>query len=303
MSSEDRAVRADGDARAEPWTIARVMAWATQDLRSHGSRSARLDAELLLAQVLSCDRIRLVIDAERPLSRDELAAYKELHQRRRKGEPVAYLRGLREFFGRPFRVDRRVLIPRPETEGLVEVGLTRTRELALCARVLDVCTGSGCVAITVAKERPTNLVLASDLSADALEVAAENALRLGAQVGLWRSDLYAELGAWRKSFDLITANPPYIAEAELGELAADIRDFEPVAALHGGADGLMLIRAVVRGAVDMLAPAGVLAVEIGAGQASAARLVFEQAGFADIEIARDYGGHERVVSGRQPGTR
>ena len=303
MPSEETTGRAQGEARAEPWTIARVMAWATGDLRTHGSATARLDAELLLAHVLGCDRVRLVIDADRPLSPEELGAYKELHRRRRKGEPVAYLRGVREFFGRPFRVDRRVLIPRPETEGLVEVALSRTRHIGLCARVLDLCTGSGCVAITMAKERPTNFVLASDLSADALEVAADNALRLGAQVGLYHSDLYAELGAWRASLGLITANPPYIARAELAELAADIRDFEPPLALLGGADGLALVRAVVQGAATMLAAAGVLAVEIGAGQATAARQAFVEADFTDIEIARDYGGHERVISGRRPAGR
>ena len=161
-----------------PWTIKRVLEWAADDLRGRSSESPRLDAELLLAMVLECDRIRLIIDSARPLQRDELARYKALHKRRRTGEPIAYLRGEREFFSRRYAVDSRVLVPRPETEILVEVGLRRTKPLSLCARVLDLCTGSGCVAITLKKERPTTQVTGSDISADALAVARLNALRL-----------------------------------------------------------------------------------------------------------------------------
>jgi release factor glutamine methyltransferase len=281
---------------SDPWTIARVIAWASADLKAHGSRTGRLDAELLLGQVLGCDRVRLVIDGQRPLAPGELGAYRALHKRRRLGEPVAYLRGEREFYGRPFVVDRRVLVPRPETEGLVEVALARTRRLGLCARVLDLCTGSGCVAVTLAKERPTTEVWASDVSADALDVARANALRLGARVGLRRADLYQGLDALRGELDLVTANPPYIPSDELATLPVDVREFEPRSALDGGSDGLALLRRLVDGARLMLAPGGVLAVEVGAGQAAAVRRLFAQAGFGAIDTARDYGGHERIVS-------
>lgn len=282
---------------SEAWTIRRVLTWSADDLKKRGSTSPRLDAELLLGKVLGLTRIQMVIDPERPLSKTELSAYKALHMRRRAGEPVAYLLGVREFYGRPFHVDRRVLVPRPDTEVLVEVGLARTRHLYLCAKVLDLCTGSGCVAITLGKERPSTRVLGADLSEDALALARENALRLGAvNVGFLRSDLYASLPPGLR-FDLITANPPYIPDGEIAGLQPDIRDFEPRLALAGGPDGLDVARRLVEGASRRLEPGGVLAIEIGAGQAEEAAAILERAGFHDIERARDLGGHERVVSG------
>lgn len=285
--------------REEPWTIRRVLAWAAEDLKKRGNTSPRLDAELLLGKVLSLPRVKLVIDADRPLAKDELSAYKALHTRRRAGEPVAYLLGVREFYGRPFRVDRRVLVPRPDTEILVEVALDRTHGRSLSLRALDLCTGSGCVAITLGRERPTATVIASDISADALEVARENAVRLGAfNVAFFEADLLAlprHRGPSR--FDLITANPPYIAVGEAPELPVDIRDFEPHKALFGGADGLDLVRRIVADAPAHLDEEGVLAVELGAGQAPAVVALFTERGFADVQTHRDYGGHDRVVSG------
>jgi release factor glutamine methyltransferase len=295
MASEAEASAA---AATEPWTIARVLRWAAADLTKHGSDSARLDAELLLAMVLDCDRIRLIVDSERPLDPDELAAYRALHKRRRRGEPVAYLRGERDFYGRTFFVDPRVLVPRPETEHLVEVALRRTKHLDLCCRVLDLCTGSGCVAITLKKERPTTRVLASDLSTDALWVAQKNCERHTAVVGLYRSDLFARLQRFAGQFDLITANPPYIDPQSMTELPRDVRDFEPHLALEGGGDdGLAFIRRLVTEAPTMLAEQGVLAIEIQAGQADAVASCLEKAGFDAIERERDYGGHERIISG------
>jgi release factor glutamine methyltransferase len=282
------------------WTVKRVLEWAAGDLRARACATPRLDAELLLASVLGCDRLRLVVEPERALSPGELAAYRELHKRRRKGEPVAYLRGEREFYGRPFRVDARVLVPRPETELLVETAMARTRHLSLSARVLDLCTGSGCVAITLKKERPTTRVFASDVSADALAVAVDNAVRLGAFVGFVRSDLYDELGFLRGKVDLITANPPYIADAEMAALPVDVRDFEPPLALAAGADGLAVTRRIVAGAPALLTQGGILALEVEAGAAAAVRGLFERARFDDLEVRRDYAGHERVVSGRRP---
>lgn len=282
----------------ESWTIRRVIAWATEDLKKRGMSSPRLDVELLLGRVLGLDRVRLVIDADRPLDRSELTRYREMHQRRRVGEPVAYLLGVREFYGRPFRVDRRVLIPRPDTEALVEVAMERTAHLSLSARVLDLCTGSGCVAITLARERGTTRVLGADISPDALVVAAENALRLGAvTLGLIRSDLFSALSSARDRFDLITANPPYIADPEFRTLPVDVRRFEPKLALAGGPDGLAVIRRIVAEASRFLAPGGVLAIEVGAGQAEEVRRVFEASSFREIATRQDYGGHERVVSG------
>lgn len=287
------------EAAAEVWTIRRVIAWATEDLKKRGSTSPRLDVELLLCKVLKLDRVHLVIDADRPLDKAELAEYRGLHQRRRAGEPVAYLLGVREFYGRPFRVDRRVLIPRPDTETLVEGALARTRRVSLSARVLDLCTGSGCVAISLARERPTTRVLGVDVSEGALAVARENALRLGAiNAGFLRSDLFAALPPGAR-FDLITANPPYIPDPEIPALQPDIRDFEPRLALSGGPDGLDLVRRIVADAPAWLDEGGVLALEIGAGQAPDVSALLTRAGFVDVSRARDLGGHERVVSGRR----
>ncbi|MBK9261436.1 MAG: peptide chain release factor N(5)-glutamine methyltransferase [Polyangiaceae bacterium] len=286
------------EAQNAPWTIRRVLAWAVDDLKKRGFSSPRLDAELLLCHVLKQDRIKLIMDAERPLEKVELARYRELFQRRRAGEPVAYLLGVREFYGHPFRVDRRVLIPRPDTETLVEVALVRTKHLDLCARVLDLCTGSGCVAISLAKERPTICVLGLDLSPGAVEVARENVVRLGAvNCAIGQSDLFAALAPARPRFDLITANPPYIPDSEIEALDIDIRGFEPHLALAGGDDGLSIVRRIVSEAPEHLLCGGVLAIEVMTGQAASVCELFEQRGFSDVQIKKDLGGRERVVSG------
>jgi release factor glutamine methyltransferase len=255
---------------------------------------------VLVAFALGIDRTRVIIESQRPLDPPELALLRELVKRRRSREPIAYLRGEREFYGRTFRVDARVLIPRPDTEALVDVALARTAHVSLSMRQLDLCTGSGCVAITMARQRPTSRVLASDLSSEALSVARENAYRLGAyNVAFVESDLFASVPS-ESRFDLITANPPYIATGEIEGLMPDVRDFEPRAALDGGADGLDFVRKIVDGAPAFLEPAGVLALEIGAGEAAATRALFEERGYREIGVDRDYGKIERVVSGVRP---
>ena len=204
----------------EPWTIAAVLRWATDDFKGRGIESPRLDAEVLLAHALRTTRTQLVIDLLRELAPAELGAFRELVKRRRQREPVAYLCGTREFYGRSFYVDSRVLVPRPDTEFLVEVALKRSAHLSLSARVLDLCTGSGCVAITLSRERPTTRVVATDASADALAVAQKNAIRLGAYaVEFHHGDLFCGLN---ERFDVITANPPYIASDEVPPLSPDI---------------------------------------------------------------------------------
>jgi release factor glutamine methyltransferase len=285
------------------WTIRKVLTWATDDLRSRDSDTPRLDAELLLAHVLRSNRIGLITDAERPLAKEELAAYRELHKRRRAGEPVAYLLQVREFYGRPFRVDKRVLVPRPDTEILVEVALARTRDLSLSLRALDLCTGSGCVAVTLAKERPTWSVLGSDISEEALAVARDNALRLGAlpRIAFVCSDLFAGIHPGAR-FDLITANPPYIPDGEKGSLARTIVGFEPNVALFGGSDGLVFAKKIITGAPPFLRKDGVLAMEIGAGQSEEVARYFRELGYREVEVRKDYGSIERVVSGLGPTT-
>lgn len=280
---------------AETWTIAAVLKWATDDFRARGIESPRLDAEVLLSRATGSSRTQLVMHMLEPLGADDLARFREMVKRRRAREPVAYILGEREFYGRTFRVDARVLIPRPDTETLVEVALARTARLSMSARVLDLCTGSGCVAITLARERPTTMVIGADASEGAVAVARDNALRLGAyNASFVVCDLYGELPA---NFDLVTANPPYIASGEVPGLSPDIEKFEPHLALDGGPDGLAIAARIVDGAPAHLAPGGVLALEVGAGQAEHVEAAMRARGFVELERTRDYARIERVVSG------
>lgn len=284
-------------AKLPVWTIDEVLRWAADDFRSRGVPTARLDAELLLAHVLGTSRVALLIDSKRPLEAAELAGFRGLVKRRRAHEPVAYLVGRREFYGRQFRVDRRVLVPRPDTETLVDVAMERTARISMAMRALDLCTGSGCVAITLARERPTSRVVATDVSADALNLARDNAHRLGAyNVAFRQGDLFGAVDSTYR-FDVITSNPPYIAASEMATLQPDVRDHEPRIALDGGEDGLAMARRIVAGAPNRLASSGVLALEVGAGQAEAVADLLHRSGFTQVATRRDYGGIERVVSG------
>ncbi len=270
-----------------------MLKWAADDFRQRGIDSPRLDAELLLAQAIGTTRMQLILDGQRPLVADELARFRDFVKRRRNREPIAYIRGDREFYGRSFKVDARVLVPRPETEHLVDVALARSASRSMSLRALDVCTGSGCVAITIAKERPTSVVIATDISLDALAVARDNALRLGAyNVSFVEADLFPRLDR----FDLIVSNPPYIASAEIETLAPDIAKHEPRIALDGGADGLDFVRRIIEQSVNFLDDLGVLVLEIGNGDAQKTASLLEGA-FSDIRIQRDYSQIERIVSG------
>lgn len=290
------------DPAQEPWTVGRVLRWATEDFAKRGNTTARLDAELLLAHVLGCNRLRLIIESERPLTATELAAYRELIKRRRAAEPIAYILGEREFYALPIRVDRRALIPRPDTETLVEVALERTRQRSMYGTALDLCTGSGCVVIALAKQRPTWNFTATDVDEETATLAWENVLRTGVahHVRVLLGDLFGAVPEGER-FDLVTANPPYIPSAEIPTLDPDIREYEPRRALDGGPDGLDLVRRIVAEAPDYLAPGGVLALEIGYDQAERTEALFAERGFSAIERRRDYGEHERVVSGRWEG--
>jgi release factor glutamine methyltransferase len=284
-------------ARPQEWTIEAVLRWATDDFRARGLDSPRLDAELLLGRVLSYSRIQLIADAKRVLDAGELAGFRELVKRRRAREPTAYILGEREFYGRKFRVDRRVLIPRADTETLVEVALDRTRDRSMSMRALDLCTGSGCVAITLARERRTSLFVATDVSGDALDVARDNALRLGAyNVAFRQGDLFEAVDPSMR-FDLVTANPPYIVQGEISGLQPEIRDYEPLGALAGGVDGLAVVRRIVAEARAHLTSAGRLVLEVGFGEAAATAALLGAAGFEQVNVRRDYGRVERVVSG------
>jgi release factor glutamine methyltransferase len=285
------------------WTVGTIVRWATDDFRARGIESPRLDAEVLVAHVLGLTRTQLIIQSERQLDKGELAELRALIKRRRNREPVAYLRGFREFYGRPFNVNAAVLIPRPDTETLIEVALRVSAHSSLCGRALELCTGSGAVAISFERERPTWRVYATDISEPALAVARTNAHKLGAsRVAFRNCDLFAGVEAFGvAAFDLILANPPYIPSAEIETLDEDVRKFEPRLALDGGADGLDYYRRIAVAAPRFLRAGGHLALEVGAGEAPDVANLLQRAGFVQLQIDRDFARIERVVCGTWPG--
>ena len=252
----------------------------------------QLENRMLLCHVLGLTRVSLITQSERLLTADEAQRLATLVRRRLDGEPIAYLVGQREFFGLPFEVDSAVLIPRPDTELLVELALER---LAPDARLLDMGTGSGAIAVALAHSRPDAHVTALDVSAAALAVARRNAGNNGARVHFLQSDWFAALGP--QQFDLIVSNPPYIAAGDrhLGE--GDLR-FEPSDALTDHADGLSALRRIVAGAAAHLARPGWLLLEHGYDQADAVRALLAQAGYHDVQSWRDLAGIERVSGAR-----
>ena len=256
-----------------------------------GSPTARLDAELLLAHALGVDRTTLFLDPAREVTGPAVRAYQDLVRRRSvEHEPVAYLLGSKGFRHIDLAVDRRVLVPRPETELLVEVGL----ELPARARVVDVGTGSGAVALALKHERPDLAVLGSDVSTDALAVARANRDRLGLDVELVKADL---LDGVDGPLDAVLSNPPYVREDERATLPPDVARHEPAGALFAGADGLDVIRRLIPQAAAT--GAALVALEVGAGQAPAVGELLRGAGFADVEARADLAGIERVVVGRR----
>lgn len=253
--------------------------------------AARIEARLLAAAALQCDTTWLVTHGDEDADPERLTPRL---LRRLMGEPVAYILGQREFYGRIFKVSPAVLIPRPETEHLVEAAL---QHLPANATVLDLCTGSGCVAISLQLERPDCCVTATDLSHDALVIAQTNATTLNAAITLLQGDLFAPVAGQR--FALIVSNPPYIATADAHLVQGDVR-FEPRLALASGTDGLDLIRRMINAAPDHLKPGGWLMFEHGFEQAASCRELLAQAGFTQIKTLPDLAGLERVTLGQGP---
>ena len=255
---------------------------------------APVDLRLLLCHALGLNRVGLITQSERQLDAAEAARLAALVARRLAGEPIAYIIGQREFYGLPFQVSQAVLIPRPETELLVELALER---LAPGARLLDMGTGSGAVAVALAHSRPDAAVSALDLSDAALAVARRNASANGVNITFMQSDWYAALGG-HDSFDVIVSNPPYIAAGDRHLLEGDLR-FEPADALTDHADGLAALRRITAGAAPHLATAGWLLMEHGYDQSAAVRALLEQQGFSEVASWPDLAGIERVSGGRR----
>ncbi|MBE7540944.1 MAG: peptide chain release factor N(5)-glutamine methyltransferase [Bryobacteraceae bacterium] len=260
-------------------------------LEGGGVAEARLTAEVLLCHALRRERVYLYSHPEHELSTVEWLHYGRYLHERLKGKPTQYITRRQEFFGREFVVSAEVLIPRPETEHVVERAAAVARE---ARRVLDIGTGSGALAVTLALERGRELVVATDISAGALRVARENARRLGAAIRLVRTDLAVGLGG---AFDLIVSNPPYIPESEIEHLQHEVRDWEPRVALAGGADGAEPYRRIVPEAERLLRPGGWLIFEIGFQIEAAVRAAFGPR-WSDIETGCDLAGLPRVISAR-----
>lgn len=278
----------------EKWTIGSILTWTKQYFTEKGVASPRLDAEVLLSHILGTDRMYLYVNFDQPLEARELAAFREAVKKRAQRQPVAYITGTKEFMGLAFAVTPAVLIPRPDTEILVECALARLngRDEPLVA---DIGTGSGAIIVSLLAKLPAARGVGVDCSAEALAIAKANAARLGVgeRLELKRGDLFAPVAG--KVFDAIVSNPPYIADAELSGLEAELR-YEPRAALAGGSDGLNFYRRLVAGGAALLKAGGFMALEVGAGQAPAvAAMATAASGLAVAEIAKDYAGIERVV--------
>lgn len=285
----------------QPWTARRLIEWTTGHFATNGIESARLDAEVLLGHALGHDRMWIYLNFDEPLDAEVLAIYRQLVKKRAERIPVAYLTGAREFYSLPFRVTPDVLIPRPDTEDLVKATLTRLKAPADGAplRVADVGTGSGAIAVSLAKEwapKPIE-VTAIDISREALAVARENAadLEVADAITFHEGDLFdgVEPGT---TFHGVVSNPPYIPSAELDGLQPEVATHEPRLALDGGADGYDVIRRLVAQAGAFVGSGGLLALEVGLGQAEAvSALIAETGAFGPAEIVRDLADVERVV--------
>ena len=278
-------------------TIRQAVARAAQTLENAGVPDPRMDAELILSHVTGQSRMSMLLSGAAELTQEQEQRFSSLLLSRTKRQPLQYLLGEQYFYGRAFQVDPRVLIPRQETEELCLWGLEFLRAQALSRpAVLDLCTGSGAIAVTLKCEYPSALVTASDLSADALALARENARLNAAEITFLQGDLWEPVKG--RSFDLILSNPPYIPTADCDTLQEEVLQ-EPRMALDGGPDGLDFYRRIAQGSVFRLTPGGMIAVELGIGEAEAVAQLFEEAGLVQTEIRKDLYGVARMVGARR----
>ena len=277
------------------WTTLKILDWTKEYLTGKGIENARREAEWLLCAAMGLDRMGLYLNFEKPLSEDELAVYRALVTRRGRREPLQHILGTQEFCGMDFEVSPEVLIPRHDTETLVMEALARHPE---ARNVLDIGTGSGCVAVALAKLLPDAKITATDISESALIVARRNAVSNGVNVEFLHGSLFKPLAG--RCYDLIVSNPPYIPSADIAGLDPEVRDFDPTGALDGGTDGLKIYRTLIPEAAAHLNPAGWLLVEVGVGQSSDVARIFRECGCYEESITViDPGGIERVVGARK----
>lgn len=282
-------------AAQEVWTTLKILTWTKEFLLAKGVDNARLEAEWLLCAVMRLDRVGLYLQYDKPLNDHELAAYRELVSRRARREPLQHILGSQEFYGLDFEVNADVLIPRHDTEVLVQEAVARQPD---AKTVLDVGTGSGCIAVAVQKCLPRAVVTATDISQAALKVARRNAATHQTSVEFMCGSLFAPVAGRR--FDLIVSNPPYIPSADIETLEREVRDYDPRTALDGGADGLDIYRLLIAQAAEYLNPGGWLLVEIGIGQYHDIRQLFADSRCYDEPIsAVDPGGIVRVVGAQR----
>lgn len=279
----------------EIWTILKVLNWTKGYLAEKGVENSRLESEWLLCAALGLDRVGLYVNFDRPLTADELSACRLLVARRARREPLQYILGSQEFYGLEFEVAPGVLIPRHDTEVLVQEAVNRAGS---GAEILDIGVGSGCIAVALAKSLPDAAVCGVDPSAEALGLAERNARRHCVSLSLFRGSLFEPFEG--REFDLIVSNPPYIPTSDLAGLQPEVRDFEPRGALDGGADGLDFYRMIIPEASLHLRTGGWLLLEAGIGQAADLLALFEAAGvYGELFTAKDPGGIDRVVGGKK----
>jgi release factor glutamine methyltransferase len=276
------------------WTVGTLVKRATEILRERGIKTARLDAELLLAHSLGfSNRVKLYTEFDRPLTEEEVESYRRLIVRRAKGEPVAYITGRKEFYGFTFRVEKGVLIPRPETELLVDVVLDYLKGKE-GKTIVDVGTGCGCIIITLCKLlKNKHRYIGTDISAIAIKVAEKNRRIHGCrEVEFVKTDLLKNI---KSPVSVVVSNPPYVPVGD-ERLEESVRRFEPAIALFGGKDGLEIIRRLIPQAYEKLEVGGLIALEVGEGQAGAVKKLLEISGFKNVKFHKDIAGVERVVS-------
>lgn len=296
----DPQVEAGDSPAPDAWTIKRLLEWITGYLTARGVDSPRLSAELVLSHVLEKKRIELYTQFDSVVAKPVLDRLRDLVRRAGQHEPVAYLVGRTEFYSLQIEVCKDCLIPRPETELLVQKAIDFLRTRPGPQRVCDLCTGSGCIAVALAVNCKTANVIATDLCDKALSVAARNVHRHGLadRIRLLSGDLFDPIVPQLDDgpFDLIVSNPPYIPAAEYERLDRNVRDYEPRLALHAGADGLDVLRRIVDGADPFLKPDGALMLEIGYQQAPAVLDLIREAGrFSAVQVEKDFQGHDRVA--------